>query len=57
MTCRAVSVLAILVGSASHAFAAVDEYLNIVTVPEPSSLAVLTAGAGILAAFKLWKRK
>ena len=50
MIYRAVAVLAILVGTASNAFAAM-------VVPEPSSLAVLAAGVGIFAIFKSRKRK
>jgi hypothetical protein len=52
MSHLAVAVLAILVGTAGDAFA-----VPTTTVPEPSSLAVLAAGAGILAIFKFRKRK
>jgi len=51
-----IAVLTIMVGTASHAFAAIDQFLNFNTVPEPSSLAVMAAGAGYLV-FKLRKRK
>ena len=52
-----IAVLTILVGTASNALAAVDAYLNIITVPEPSSLAVMAVGVGIAAFLRSRKRK
>jgi hypothetical protein len=51
----AVAVLTILVGAASDAFAGGAP--PPLSVPEPSTLAVLAAGLGIAAVFKFRKRK
>ena len=52
MSRLAVAVLAILVSTASNAFAAPS-----LSVPEPSSLAIMAAGVGIAAILKRRKRK
>ena len=49
----AFTVLTIIVGATSDAFAAIAP----ISLPEPSSLAVLAVGVGAAAIFKAWKRR
>ena len=49
----AVATLTILIGAASKAFAGTSA----ISLPEPSTLAVLAAGVGAVAILKFWKRK